>query len=41
MSRIFDFIDWMLQHHPFISVALILLSPGFAGGIADFLVPPP
>ena len=41
MIRIIDCIDWMLQHHPFISVALLLLMPGIAGGIANLLVPPP
>lgn len=41
MNRIFDFIDWMLQHHPYISVALLLLAPGIADGIANLLVPPP
>lgn len=41
MNRIFDGIDWMLQHHPYISVVLLLLVMGNATNIADFVVPPP
>jgi hypothetical protein len=41
MHKVFDGIDWMLQHHPFISVTLLLLAPGIADGIANVLVPPP
>jgi hypothetical protein len=41
MNRILNSIDWMLQHHPLISVTLLLLAPGIADGLANVLVPPP
>lgn len=41
MNRIFDGIDWMLQHHPIISIILILLFVGNVDNIVNFVVPPP
>lgn len=37
MNRIFDAIDWMLQHHPFLSIALIFVM----ACSVNVLVPPP
>ena len=37
MNRIFDFIDWMLQRHPFLAIALIFVM----ACSVNVLVPPP
>lgn len=37
MNRILNSIDWMLQHHPFLAIALIFVM----ASSVNVLVPPP